>query len=233
MTRGRSDRVNPNERQSNPPKCGKHSASLPELTAVVYVFVLQAMIRLAVARAVSIAGHPVVILPAAVLLVASTRGASLRQLWLIGVAFATIGAVVIGFSWFQVRSGRWSHVDASARTERSSLNVFLAAIFASVASVLWYVTRTPSLTLGFALAAALVLTALLLLKWVKVSLHVASAAFATAFLWPNRLALVAGVVVTAALVWSRLVLRRHVAADIATGLLLGAAAGSAYHMLVL
>ena len=138
---------------------------------------------------------------------------------------------MIGFSWFQVRSGRWSHVDASTRNERNSLNVLLAAISASVAAVLWYVTRTRSLPLGFALAAALVLTALLLTRWVKVSLHVAFAAFATVFLWPNRLAVVAGVVFTAALVWSRLVLRRHVGADIATGLLLGAAAGSAYHML--
>ena len=187
--------------------------------------------RLAVARAVSIAGHPAIILPAAVLIAALTRGASLRQLWLIGGAFATIGAVVVGFSWFQVRSGRWSHVDASARAERNSLNVFLAAISASVAAVLWYVTRTPSLPLGFALAAALVVTALLLSRWVKVSLHVAFAAFATAFLWPNGLAVVAGVMFTAALVWSRLVLGRHVAGDIATGLLLGAAAGSAYHML--
>ena len=142
-----------------------------------------------------------------------------------------IGAVVIGFSWFQVRSGRWSHVDASARTERNSLNIFLVAISASVAALLWYVTRTRSMAVGFALASALVLTALLLTRWVKMSLHVACGAFATAFLWPNRLAVVAGVVFTAALVWSRLVLRRHVAADITAGLLLGAAAGSAYHML--
>src|ERR1041385_3946761 len=131
------------------------------------------MMRLAVARAVSIAGHPVVILPAAVLIVASTQGASLRQLWLIGGAFAMIGAVVIGFSWFQVRSGRWSHVDASARTERNSLNIFLVAISASVAALLWYVTRTRPMAVGFALASALVLTALLLTRWVKMSLHVA------------------------------------------------------------
>lgn len=171
-------------------------------------------------------------MPAAVLIVASTRGASLRQLWLVGAAFATLGGIVVAFSWFQVGSGRWSHVDASARSERYSLNILLATICASVAAMLWYVTGKPSLALGFALAAALVVMALLLMKWVKVSLHVAFAAFATAFLWPNRLAVVAGVVFIAALVWSRLALARHVAADIATGLLLGAAAGSAYHLLV-
>jgi hypothetical protein len=198
---------------------------------VVYVCVLQSMMRLALARAISIVGHPIVIVPAAVLMVASTRGASLQQVCVVGAVFATIGAVVIGFSWLQVRSGRWSHIDASARSERYSLNILLATICASVAAMLWYVTRKPSLALGFAFAAALVVMALLLMKWVKVSLHVAFAAFATVFLWPNRLAVAAGVVFIATLVWSRLVLGRHVAADIATGLLLGATAGIAYQML--
>jgi membrane-associated phospholipid phosphatase len=47
--------------------------------------------------------------------------------------------------------------------------------------------------------------------------------------WPTKLAVTVGVVVTAAVVWSRLVLDRHVAADIVVGLVLGAAAGWAYH----
>src|SRR5262249_14255192 len=151
----------------------------------------------------SIAGHPVVILPVAVLILASTRGASLRQLWLVGGAFGAVGAVVIGFSWFQVRSGRWSHVDASVRTERTSLNVLIAAICSSLAAVLWCLTRRPYLPLGFALAGALVVIALLVANWVKVSLHVAFAAFATALLWPNRFAVLTGVLFMAALMWSR------------------------------
>ena len=81
--------------------------------------------RVAVARAVSIAGHPVVLLLVAALITASRRGASLRQLWLISGALVTLGVVVLGFSWLQVRAGRWSHIDASVRNERNSLNVFL------------------------------------------------------------------------------------------------------------
>ena len=51
------------------------------------------MMRVAVARAVSIAGHPVVLLLVAALIAASTRGASLRQLWLISGALVTLGVV--------------------------------------------------------------------------------------------------------------------------------------------
>ena len=184
--------------------------------------------RIAIARAVSIAGHPVVLLPVAVLIAASRRGASLTKLSFIGGALATLGVVVLGFSWLQVRSGRWSHVDASARAERNSLNIFLAGICILSAVSLWFLTRRPYMPLGLALSAALIVLALLTARWVKVSLHVAFAAFATGRLWPNQLAVVAGALMTAALAWSRLVLGRHVAADVATGLLLGAAAGSVY-----
>jgi membrane-associated phospholipid phosphatase len=190
------------------------------------------MMRVAVARAVSIAGHPVVLLLVAALIAASTRGASLRQLWLISGALVTLGVVVLGFSWLQVRAGRWSHIDASVRNERNSLNVFLGVLCLLGAVLLWFLTRRPYMSLGLALSGALIVIALLIARWVKVSLHVAFAAFATALLWPIKLAVVAGVLLTAAVVWSRLVLGRHVAADVAAGLLLGAAAGGAYQVWV-
>jgi len=190
------------------------------------------MMRVAVARAVSIAGHPVVLLLVAALIAASTRGASLRQLWLISGALVTLGVVVLGFSWLQVRAGRWSHIDASVRNERNSLNVFLGVLCLLGAVLLWFLTRRPYMSLGLALSGALIVIALLIARWVKVSLHVAFAAFATALLWPIKLAVVAGVLLTAAVVWSRLVLGRHVAADVVTGLVLGTAAGGVYHVWV-
>jgi membrane-associated phospholipid phosphatase len=151
-------------------------------------------------------------------------------MWLIGGALVTLGAVVLGFSWLQVRTGRWSHVDASVGTERNSLNVFLALLLLLSAVLLWFLTRRPSMSVALALSGALIVAALLVARWVKVSLHAAFAAFATTLLWPNKSAVVAGVLVTAAVVWSRLVLGRHVTTDVMAGLLLGAAAGSGYHL---
>jgi membrane-associated phospholipid phosphatase len=88
------------------------------------------------------------------------------------------------------------------------------------------------MSVGLGLSGALVLAALLVARWVKVSLHAAFAAFATILLWPITLAVVGGVLVTVAVVWSRLVLRRHVVADVIAGLLLGVAAGGGYHVWV-
>ena len=190
------------------------------------------MMRVVIARAISIAGHPVAFILVAVLVAASTGGASLRQLWSIAGALATLGVVVLGFSYLQVRAGRWSHIDASGRSERKSLNVFLGVACLLSAVLLWFLTHRPYMSLGLVLSGALIVVALLIARWVKVSLHVAFAAFATALLWPIKLAVVAGALLTAAVVWSRLVLGRHVAADVATGLVLGTAAGGVYQVLV-
>jgi membrane-associated phospholipid phosphatase len=88
------------------------------------------------------------------------------------------------------------------------------------------------MSVALTLSGALIVVALTVSRWVKVSLHAAFAAFATTLLWPHRTAVVVGVLVTAAVVWSRLVLGRHVAADVTAGLLLGAAAGGGYHLWV-
>ena len=188
------------------------------------------MTRVAVARVVSIVGHPVVLVLVAALIAASTRGASLQQLQLVGGALVALGVIVLGFSWVQVRAGRWSHVDASVRSERSALNVFIVVLCFLSAMLLWFLTRRLSMSVALALSGALALVALLVARWVKVSLHAAFAAFATTLLWPITLAVAGGVLATAGVVWSRLVLGRHVAADVMAGLLLGVAAGGGYHV---
>jgi membrane-associated phospholipid phosphatase len=152
------------------------------------------------------------------------------QLQIIGVFLLTFAAVVIGFMWFQVRAGRWAHVDASGRSERLSLNVFLVGLLVLSAVVLRYLLPSAHVSIALALAAMLVVAALLLARWVKVSLHTAFAAYSTALLWPLPFAVVAGIIVTAAVAWSRLALGRHVATDIGVGFLLGVVAGTTYDL---
>lgn len=188
------------------------------------------VMRIAVARAVSIMGHPLVLLPVAALIAASEQGAQLQQLRFIGFTLAVLALIVLGYSWLQVRSGRWSHVDASVRSERKSLNAFLGALCFVSAVLLWLLTERTQMAIAVALVGALITIGLLTAAWVKISLHAMFAAFATALLWPNSVALVVGVIVTAAIVWSRLVLGRHVMADVFVGLFLGTAAGVLFQM---
>ena len=185
--------------------------------------------RIAIARAVSILGHPVVVMLITALVVASSRGAAILQLRFVGVAVLTLGIIVLGFSWLQVRAGRWAHVDATSPTERTSLNIFLAGLLFVGATVFWFLTHQVVFPGALALSGALIVTALLVARWVKVSLHTAFAAYATALLWPLTLAVLVGILTTAVVTWSRLALGRHGAADVIAGLALGTTAGAAFH----
>src|SRR6185295_17498355 len=76
----------------------------------------------------------------------------------------------------QVRRGRWSNVDASKASERPVL--FMTALAGLVAAVGWLLLNNPQsfLVQGMLVAAAFLLLAALLTRWVKLSLHVAFAA---------------------------------------------------------
>ncbi len=180
------------------------------------------------ARAISILGHPLAVLPPAVLLALAARDPGM-PLAAIALGFAGFGLLVLGWSWRQVRRGRWAHVDASGREERGSLNRFLLIAIAVGALLAWWRMPTPDLALALALAAGLVALALLGSRWCKLSLHLAFAVYAAGLLWPyGSWAVLAGLGFAAAIAWSRLRLSRHVPIDLIVGAVAGAGAAGAY-----
>lgn len=179
----------------------------------------------ALARTVSLLGHPMVVLPLAVLAVALARGERRTALWS-ALGFGAFAALVMAFSWWQVRRGRWGHVDASAKHERGALNRFLlAALLAAAGFVAWR-GGPPALSLGLVFSAAMILAAMLTARWCKLSLHLAFAVFAALLMWRIGLAwMLAGLLFAALVAWSRLALRRHEPRDLWAGALAGIAAG--------
>lgn len=188
-----------------------------------------AMLR--VARLVSILVHPVVVMAAAAV-VAAGDGPSHALRWqaLAVVVVAATGVMV--YSMSKARSGRWVHVDASQRHERAQLNRFASWWLLVLAVGLAMAGAHTGVVAAIALSGGIVLAGHLLRRWLKSSLHVAFAAFATGIAWPH--VPIAGVLLaaTVAVAWSRLALHRHVPAELLSGSLLGAAAGAALHAIV-
>ena len=182
----------------------------------------------ALARALSISGHPMLVLPLAVVVIAlhqGDRGAAAGA----ALGFGLFAALVMGFSWWQVRRGRWAHVDASARHERGSLNRFLlVALVAGALLVAWRGTQ-PLFALGMAMSAAMILVAMATTRWCKLSLHMAFAVFAAWLLRELGIAwMLAALLFAAAIAWSRLALHRHTPRDLVAGALAGSLAGAAF-----
>lgn len=188
-----------------------------------------AMLR--VARLVSILVHPVVVMAAAAM-VATDDGPSphLRLQALAAVAAAAAGVMI--YSVRKTRSGRWAHVDASHRHERAQLNRFASWLLFVLAAGLAVAGAHVGIVATIALSGGIVFAGHLLRRWLKSSLHVAFAAFATGIAWPH--VPIAGVLLaaTVAVAWSRLALRRHLPAELLSGAMLGVAAGAALQAIV-
>lgn len=177
------------------------------------------------ARTLSIVGHPICLLPIASLTAMASHNPSASLLLPAVIAFAAMAFVVSIFSWWQVRSGRWQHIDASQKAERRSLNYFLtAALF--VAAFIGFRSAQTGLYLGFLVSGLLVVFAIVCSGWFKMSLHVAFAVFSATLLWRVDMWLVVvALCLAAGIAWSRLVLGRHTRTDVVVGALAGGGAG--------
>ncbi|WP_242112185.1 hypothetical protein [Luteimonas aquatica] len=184
-----------------------------------------------VARTVSILGHPLLLLSLALLATQAGRG-SAAQGWQLALGLGAAAALVMGYSWWQVRRKRWGHVDASHRDERARLNRFLLVVLGAGAAVAWWAGAPRGVPIALALSAAMILAALLAAPWCKLSLHLAFAVFAACLLAPlSGWATLAGLAFAACIAWSRLALSRHVPRDLVAGTAAGAAAGACFLLL--
>ncbi len=186
---------------------------------------------IAIARSLSILGHPLVVVPVAVVtLVLHERTSSAA---LIVSTICGIAGFVLAFSFWQVRRGQWQHIDASARDERRLLNLFLAIVLFLGAAVAFYQLPGPGLSLGLLLSGLLIVTVMLFSPWVKLSLHASFAAFAVLLLWPLKLWYVALASVAAAgICWSRVTLGRHTIVEVLSGSFLGGLFGACFWLVL-
>jgi membrane-associated phospholipid phosphatase len=186
----------------------------------------------ALARTLSILGHPLVVLPVGILL-PTLRGAAPAETLAVLTGFVAFGLAILLWSIVQVRRGRWAHIDASRIDERRALNRFLLPAILIGATLAWLASSPPRMVVSLAAAAGVVLAAMLAARRCKLSLHVAFAVFATGLLWPmGWVAMLVGAVFAMAIAWSRLQLSRHAPIDLAAGAAAGGLAAAAAWCLV-
>lgn len=176
------------------------------------------------ARAVSIGLHPFAVLAALSLLAAwRIDPASLVRTALgIGVAIAIVSV----FIWQRRRGGHWQTVDASRRQERPLL--YALALLVAGGYWLWMGGRASATSNGVLAAVAMLCVAGIANRWIKLSLHMASLAFAGVAawaLWPAAASV--ALVALPLLGWARLRMARHTLPEVLGGATLGLLAGMA------
>jgi hypothetical protein len=181
-----------------------------------------------VARWLSIAAHPFVMVGVMVGAVAarqSSAGEAVRSVTIV-LAFTVVPLVVLMVR--QVRAGAWANADASNPRDRPVLYA-VGAIALAVLMAYLILTRPQSFLLQGAAGTLIMLAACALItRWIKVSLHMAFASLAATILL--LIGSPAGWVLlplVPALAWSRLALGRHRPLEVALGVLIGCSAAFA------
>lgn len=179
------------------------------------------------ARIASIALHPFVVFATLALLAAwRLDPASLARTGLgIGAAIAIVSA----FIWQRRRGGHWQTVDASRSQERPLL--YALALLVAGGYWLWMGGRASATSVGVLAAVAMLCLAGIANRWIKLSLHMASLAFAGVSLLQLTVPVgIAALLCLPLLGWSRLRLERHTLAEVLGGTVLGATSALVLHL---
>ncbi len=179
-----------------------------------------------IARIVSVAGHPFILMSLTVLIVAVHRTHLLRALVIGGVTVLSTVTPLFFIIRRQVSAGKWSDHDISDATERRSFYPVVIIINALAMTLFYFLGFPPALIVGMLVSIAILLLAMLINRWSKISLHLIFAVyFAVSLLAVSSLSAAGFLLLAAALGWSRIRLERHTSAQVLSGACLGAIAG--------
>ena len=182
----------------------------------------------AIARWMSIVLHPFVVFAALSLVAARVLDPASLVRTAVGILVAVV--IVWVFVLQRRRSGRWGTVDASERKERPLL--YALALLVAAGYWLWLGGRASSTGNGVVAVIAMLCIAGIANRWIKLSLHMASLAFAGVTLlslWPA--AGIAALLALPLLGWSRLRMARHTLPEVLGGSALGLLTGVALRLL--
>ena len=176
----------------------------------------------AFARWTSILLHPFAVFAALALIAAWRMDPASLPRTAIGMAVAV--AIVWAFVLQRRKSGRWGTVDASDRRERPVL--YALALAVSLGYWLWLGGRHSATSNGVLGSVAMLCVAGIANRWIKLSLHMASLAFAGVLLL--ALWMPAGIVALGLMplrAWARLRMARHTLPEVIGGTALGLSVG--------
>jgi membrane-associated phospholipid phosphatase len=145
-----------------------------------------------------------------------------RAFEVIGGFVALLLVPIALWNYSRVLTGRYSDFDVSRREDRTNMYPIVLAFMLFSTGMLFFTRQPRVLSVGMLCATLQTLVALLTNRWIKISLHAAFSFFLAVATVKISMAWLAPMFLFAALVsFSRAILKRHTAGEIALGVVLG------------
>lgn len=185
------------------------------------------MSRVTAGRWISIAGHPFVLVPLAVVIATSGQSARTRG----SILSLVVGAMAM-LAFYVVRRhrrGEFTDVDVSRREQRPAVYALAIVSLVGTSIALHLSGMDPVAVRGAAVAAGLFAASAIVNVRLKASLHCAFAVLAAGVVWRASAFAAIGFAAVAILVaWGRVAYGRHARPEVVVGLMLGALAAVAF-----
>ncbi len=182
-----------------------------------------------IAKLISTLGHPFLTVPIFVVFllfsIEPARQAIYLSLLIIGGIFVPIGINTIR----GVRKGTYTNLDVSDQAQRQKWFVATTLLLLLVTLIIWFTDQDRTLRLAVTCALVLLVTAQVVNRHIKASMHLAFHVFIGFLLFHfNGVAGILFLLFAPLLAWSRIHLKRHVWKEIVVGVLLGTVLGTAF-----
>jgi hypothetical protein len=186
-----------------------------------------------IAKCISILGHPMITIPVFVMITLfnfeTMEKASLICALIIGGIFIPLAIKM----YRGEKSGAYSNFDVSNRSERQSWYTYVVVLLVLVTIVVFITGQSRTLCLSVLFSSLLLITAQLVNRYIKSSLHVSLNVFLFfMILHMNVAAACAFLVFIFLIARARLILNRHTPKELLTGALIGVFWGAVFLLFI-
>lgn len=182
-----------------------------------------------IARWVSVIGHPFLLMPLLTGLIAYRLLPPHEALVAECIALGVVIVPAAIFTFIKVKQGAWNNLDVSDPAHRSQFYGMLMALLALLTALAWVADVPRSIAFGTTAVLSLVALASVLNKHIKASLHTGFSVFVTCVMYLIHPPLVLlALLLSVAVAWSRIVLRRHTLREVILGAALGTLVGGLF-----
>jgi hypothetical protein len=179
-------------------------------------------VKTKIAKFISIFGHPLLTIPVFVMITLFNFESVEKASWISALIIGGVFIPLIARMYRGEKRGEYTNFDVSDQTQRQSWYKFVVPLLVVVTAVVFVTKQGSILCFGVLFSTCLLITAQLINYFIKSSLHISLNTFLFFMIFRMNIYIaILFLLFILLIVWARLILKRHTAAELLTGILIG------------